>query len=223
MKHVEGTFTGGGGLQLFHQCWGPDSEQKAVLLIVPGLAEHSGRYSNIVNYFVPKGYAICGLDHRGHGKSEGTRSYVDRFSDYVDDLRAFFEIVRREQGEHKVFMVGHSMGATIALAYVVQHQDGLAGLLVSGAGLEAGASLPLSVKIAVTILSLFRPRMGVTVLDANAISRDRAVVDAYVNDPLVYRRQDNRPPGCGVDQDCRGTAVSVTSHQDTHPDHARDR
>ncbi len=84
-------------------------------------------------------------------------------------------------------MVGHSMGATIALAYVVQHQDGLAGLLVSGAGLEAGASLPLSIKLAARLISLFRPRMGVALLDASAISRDEAVVNAYVNDPLVYR------------------------------------
>jgi acylglycerol lipase len=187
MKQAEGRFKGRKGLELFYQCWISDSNQKAVLLVVPGFAEHSGRYANLVNYFVPRDYTVCGLDHRGHGRSEGPRGYVDEFSDYVEDLRTFFELVRREHGESKIFLVGHSMGATIALAYVIQYQHDLAGLLISGAGLAAGASIPRLAKIAAMLLSLLRPKMGVMLLDATAISKDKAVVDAYVNDPLVYR------------------------------------
>ena len=189
MEHTEGRFTGRKGLSLYYQCWLPATDPKAILLVVHGWAEHSGRYTNLVNYFVPKGYAICALDHRGHGKSEGLRGYVERFSDYLDDLKTFFDTVRSEHGDTKIFLVGHSMGAIIATAYTVAvtHQQELAGLIVSGVGVKPGSSLSSALIPLARLLSLLLPRLGIMVLDASAISQDKAVVDAYVNDPLVYR------------------------------------
>ena len=187
MKHAEGKFRGCEGLYLYYQYWLLASGLKAVLLVVHGLAEHSGRYLNLVNYFVPKGYAVYGLDHRGHGESEGLRGYVKRFSYYQNDLKAFFDIVRNKHGDDKIFIVGHSVGGTIATAYAVQYQDELDGLILSGASLKVGASVsPVRILVA-RALSLLLPKMGIAVLDASAISRDSAVVDAYISDPLVYR------------------------------------
>jgi len=187
MEHIEDTFKGDKGLNLFYQCWLPDKKPKAVLLVVPGAAEHGGRYKNLVNYFVPKDYAVCALDTQGHGKSEGMRCYIDRFSDYIDDIKIFFDIIHQKYADRKVFLVGHSMGATIAVAYVVKHQRGLAGLIVSGMFLKPGSSIPSVLKPVVPLISFLFPKMGVTLLDATAISQDKAVVDAYVNDPLVHR------------------------------------
>ena len=187
MKHTEDTFKGDKGLNLFYQCWLPDKKPKAVLLVVPGAAEHGGRYTNLVNYFVPKDYAVCALDTQGHGKSEGVRCYVDKFSDYIDDIKIFFDIIHQKYADRKVFLVGHSMGATIAVAYVVQHQRDLAGLIISGMFLKPGSSISPVLKPVAPLISFLFPKMGVTVLDATAISQDKAVVDAYVNDPLVHR------------------------------------
>ena len=187
MERTEGTFKGDKGLNLFYQCWLPNTNPKAVLLIVPGLAEHSGRYTNVVNYFVPRAYAVCGLDTQGHGKSDGLRCYIDRFSDYIDDIKIFFYIIHSKYADRKIFLVGHSMGATIAVAYTVQHQRDLAGLIVSGVSLKPGSSISPVLKKVVRLISSLFPKMGVTVLDATAISQDKAVVDAYVNDPLVHR------------------------------------
>ena len=187
MKHKEGKFKGFKNFGLYYQCWLPDGSPKAVLLVAHGLAEHSGRYKNLVNYFVPKGYAVYALDHRGHGKSEGTRSYVDRFSDYLTDLKTFFDKVRKEHRDAKIFLVGHSMGGTIATAYAIEHQKELAGLILSGSSLVATASVSPALLAIAGIVAALLPKMGVTVLDASTISRDKAVVDAYVNDPLVYR------------------------------------
>lgn len=189
MEHREGGFTGCKGLNIYYQCWLPKTDPKAILLVVHGWAEHSGRYTNLVNHFVPKGYAICALDQRGHGKSEGMRGYVERFLDYLDDLKNFLDIVRNEHGDTKIFLVGHSMGATIATAYAVAapHQQDLAGLIVSGVGIRPGSSISPALIPLARILSILMPKMGVTVLDASTICQDQAVVDAYVNDPLVYR------------------------------------
>ena len=187
MEHREGRFEGLKEVGLYYQSWLPDGDPLAVLLVVHGLAEHSGRYGNVVDYFVPRGYAVCALDHRGHGKSEGLRGHVERFSYYVTDLKTYFDIVRAEYGDKKIFLVGHSMGAMIATSYAVRHQDGLAGLLLSGVGLKPGASISPVLIPVVRLLSALLPKLGVTVLDASTICQDKAVVEAYVNDPLVYR------------------------------------
>ncbi|MBI4304012.1 MAG: lysophospholipase [Chloroflexi bacterium] len=186
MEHREGTFKGRGNLGLYYQAWSPTGTPKAILLVVHGLCEHSGRYSNLADYFVPKGYAIFGLDHRGHGKSEGQRVYVNRFSDYLDDLKVFWDIVRGEYSNTKIFLVGHSVGGTIATAYAVNHQSELAGLILSAPALKVGSSVSRPSMVMARVLSALLPGIGVAPLEAQAISRDKAVVDAYVNDPLVY-------------------------------------
>ncbi len=186
MKHLEGKFKGQKDLNLYYQSWLPAQGPKAILLVVHGFAEHSGRYMNVVNYFVPKGYAVYGLDHRGHGRSEGLRGYVERFSYYLDDLKTFFDIVRGEHGNAKVFIVGHSMGGAIATAYAIEHQDEFDGLILAGSGLKlVNGSLRVLIPV-VRLLSLLLPKMGITIIDASTISQDQAVVEAYVNDPLVY-------------------------------------
>jgi acylglycerol lipase len=187
MKHKEGRFKGYKGLKLYYQYWLPDKKPKAVLLVAHGLAEHSGRYKNLVDYFVPKGYAVYALDHRGHGKSEGTRSYVDNFNDYLIDLKTFFDMVRKDNKNARIFLFGHSLGGTIATAYAVEHQEDLAGLILSGSSLVPTTSVSPALLAMAGIVSALLPKMGVTVLDASFISRDKAVVDAYVNDPLVFR------------------------------------
>jgi acylglycerol lipase len=187
VKHKEGRFKGYKGLKLYYQYWLPDKKPKAVLLVAHGLAEHSGRYKNLVDYFVPKGYAVYALDHRGHGKSEGTRSYVDNFNDYLIDLKTFFDMVRKDNKNVRIFLFGHSLGGTIATAYAVKYQDELAGLITSGATLVASEAVSPALLAMAGIVSALAPKMGVTLLDASAISKDKAVVDAYVNDPLVFR------------------------------------
>jgi len=187
VQHQEGNFTGLENLELYYQAWLPEGGPVAVLLVVHGLAEHSSRYGNVVDYFVPRGYAVYALDHRGHGRSGGQRAYVERFSDYLADLKTFFDMVRSWHPGAKIFMVGHSMGGTISLTYSLRHQDELDGLLLSGASVKVGESIsPLVIAVGKLIAKLL-PKMGMVVLDASTISRDPAVVAAYDNDPLVYR------------------------------------
>jgi acylglycerol lipase len=175
MQHREGHFTGLKEFNLYYQCWLPDGDPRAVLLIAHGYAEHSGRYGNVVDHFVPKGYAVYALDHRGHGRSDGERVQVDDFSDYTTDLKTFFDLVRAEQPGRKIFLVGHSMGSAISLAYVLDHQDELAGLALSGGGIARPGDPPPP------------PPASNAPLDSSMLSRDPAVIAAYENDPLVYR------------------------------------
>lgn len=174
MNH-EGNFKGLGGLNLYYRKWLPSDEPSAVLMVAHGYAEHSGRYSNMAEYFNSRGYAVYALDHRGHGKSEGERVYVEKFSDYVDDLKTFFDIIKKENPGKRIFLVGHSMGSAIALLYTSRFQDELAGLITSGGGINKGD------EPAAPRQSEGQP------LPTDFLSRDPAVIEDYVNDPLVYR------------------------------------
>jgi lysophospholipase len=174
MLHEESSFKGLKDFNIYYQKWLPSADVKAVLLISHGFAEHSSRYNNVVNYFVPKEYAVYALDHRGHGRSDGERVQTDDFYDYVKDLRTFFNLARREIPNGKVFLIGHSMGSVIALLYTVEYQQDLDGLITSGGGMAKPGDPPMPEWPA-----------GKPLLTA-MLSRDRAVIEAYEDDPLVY-------------------------------------
>ncbi len=186
MKHQEGSFKGIRNANTYYQCWLPEGEPKAVLLIVHGLAEHSGRYMNVVNHIVPLGYAAYGIDHIGHGKSDGARVYVERFEDYADTLKTYFDMVRDWQTERPIILVGHSMGGLIGLRYLLDHQAELSGTVISAPLLKTTDDISPALVFASKVLSILAPRLRLTGVEADGVSRDPAVVQAYVNDPLVY-------------------------------------
>ncbi len=187
MNRTEDTFSGCAAFKIYYRYWLPLTPPRAVLIISHGLAEHGERYMNVVDYFVPRGYAVYSLDHRGHGLSEGLRGYVERFSDFTEDLDSFISIVLGNHPGIKIYLVGHSIGGTIAAAYAARHQEKLDGLILSAATISAGKSVPSILILLARLLSRFSPRLGLYTIDASAISRDRLVVDAYLSDPLVYR------------------------------------
>ena len=186
MNHIEGNFKGVRNANIYYQAWLPEGNLKAVLLVVHGLGEHSGRYMNVVNHFVPLGYAVYGLDHIGHGKSEGMREVVERFEDYTDTLTIYSNMVKGWQTGKPVFLLGHSMGGLIATYYLLDHQADFRGAVISAPGIKVRASISQAAITIGKILSVLAPKAGVLALDVNGISRDSEVVTAYVNDPLVF-------------------------------------
>ena len=186
MKHQEGYLKGVRDTDIYYQYWLPENEPEAILLVVHGLAEHSGRYMNVVNFLVPSGYAVYGIDHIGHGKSGGKKGYVQRFEDYTTTLKKYFDMVREWQPEKPIFLVGHSMGGLISAAYLLKYQDELSGAILSGPGIKVPDNISQAIIIAGNILSFIMPKAGLVQLDAEGVCRDPAVVHAYANDPLVY-------------------------------------
>lgn len=186
-EHRETTFRGAGGLELFLQTWQPDGAIRAVVAIVHGLGEHSGRYPVLVDALIENGFAVASFDNRGHGKSGGERGHIDSWSDYREDVHEFLRYTRSHFINLPLFLYGHSLGALIVTDYVVFYPEGLDGLIVSGHPLQpTGAKKPHLVLLA-KLLSRYRPRFSFPLgLDPNTLSRDPAVVDAYRTDPLVH-------------------------------------
>ena len=187
-----GSLTTSDGLSLFYRVWrqeGVSEEPRATFAVVHGLGEHSGRYQNLANYFVPRGYAVYAFDLRGHGQSEGRRGHVNRFGDYFTDVRTFLDFVRSAASDRPVFLVGHSLGGLIVLGYALHHPEGLRGVISSGAALKLTMTVP-GWKLAVgrwasRLLPTLAQPNG---LDPSLLSHDSSVVEAYQTDPLVHDR-----------------------------------
>ncbi len=187
MEHREGHFTTADRTDIYTQAWLPDAKPHALLVIVHGLGEHSGRYANYVNYFVPRGDALYGFDTRGHGRSSGARGYVDRFDRYVDDIDQRAAQARSDWPGMPLFVLAHSLGSLMGLSYARQYPDRLAGLIVTGTALQDALQLPLWKRNLATALSRVTPSLKVNNGIALAgLSHDPTVITAYEADPLTH-------------------------------------
>jgi len=186
MNHIQGNFKGVRNANIYYQAWLPDGDVKAVLLVVHGLGEHCGRYMNHVDRFVPLGYAVYGLDHLGHGKSGGEREVIDRFTDFTDTLKIYYEMVKGWQPGKPIFILGHSMGGLITCHYLLDHQADFKGAIISAPAIKVGEGITSLTIIMGKLLSRIAPKTGVLALDVTAISHDPVVVKAYADDPLVF-------------------------------------
>ena len=185
--HTEEMLSAADGTQLFTQSWRPASGARAVVAIVHGLAEHSGRYQHVAAHLTGRGYAVEALDMRGHGRSAGPRSYVERFDLYVSDVETMLQNAAGRNAALPLFLLGHSVGATVATIYTLANQPRLRGLLLSGGYLKVGVDVsPVLVALS-SVLSALAPRLPALKIDSKLLSRDPALVFAYDNDPLTYR------------------------------------
>jgi alpha-beta hydrolase superfamily lysophospholipase len=185
MKHSESTFTVD-GLSIYAQYWEPETETRAVLLVVHGAGEHSGRYDRLAEYCATRGYAVAALDHPGHGRSEGQRVHVRRFADFLGALERFHERVSADFPGVPKFLLGHSLGGLISSHYLRGHQPDFVGCILSGPAIKTDIEPGVVQTWLIRTLSLVYPTAGVLQLDASGVSRDKAEVERYLNDPLVY-------------------------------------
>ena len=187
MEHEEGFLNENSDHKIYYQCWLPEGNLKAVLLVVHGLAEHCGRYMNLVNRFVPLGYGVYTFDLPGHGKSYGERVFINRFEDYTQALAIFRNKVKALHNEAPLFLVGHSMGSLVSTVFLAKHQEGFSGAVLSGSGaVKVPDNISSATIFAGKIFSVLMPKIGLIGLDVNGVSRDPSVVKAYVEDPLVH-------------------------------------
>lgn len=189
MQHQEGHFTGVGGQGLFRQSWLPGGSPQAVIALVHGLGEHSGRYAPVAERLTGQGLVVASYDHRGHGRSATHLcAHVLAWQEYRQDLHTFLGLLRQEYPGLPLFLYGHSMGGLIVLEYVLHYPHGLAGVVASAPAVSVVKASPLLLAVG-RLMSRLKPDFQLdSGLDVTGISRDTAVVTAYQQDPLVHSK-----------------------------------
>ncbi|MGC4107418.1 MAG: alpha/beta hydrolase [Thermomicrobiales bacterium] len=168
------TFSPASGTIVATATWIPDNP-KAAFVFSHGHAEHSGRYALLVNTMVSQGFAVATLDHRGHGRSGGTRALAMRFDDYVDDLGTVVMRMKDAFPDLPLVLFGHSMGGLIAIRYAEAHPETVDFLITSGPALIVDEGTSPVVRKAGEVIARVLPMAPVPRSDGNVLSVDEAI------------------------------------------------
>ena len=183
-----------------------DGNVRAVVQIVHGMAEYVERYEAFARHLADRGIVVTGGDHLGHGGSRGEAGpgYFcsgDPATVVVQDVHSLKELTRAQYPNVPYIILGHSMGSFILKNYLCTYGEGLDGAIVMGTGMQPGA-LVAAGKLMVALCRMFKgEKKAGDLLNVIAfgsynnrfkpaktqfdwLSKDEAVVDRYVADPL---------------------------------------
>jgi alpha-beta hydrolase superfamily lysophospholipase len=176
-------------LKLHGRQWEPDTGATAVVCVIHGLGEHSGRYEHVADAFIRSGFAVFSFDLRGHGLSEGKRGHSPSYARLMSDIFQCLEIAKEQHPDLPQFLYGQSLGGNLAIHYVLRRQSEVAGVIASSPLFRPAFTPPAWKAILLRALAGLCPSLTVSnEIDTNALSQDADVVQTYKDDPLVHDR-----------------------------------
>ena len=160
---------------------------RGVVLMVHGLGEHAGRYDHVANSLCNWGFKVCAYDQRGHGESTGLPGTLPNSGALLDDLAEVLDNTRQQHPKLPLILLGHSLGGLVASRFVSLGMGQVDALVLSSPALDVG--LGAFQKLLLKLLPSIMPNLCVgNGLDANLISHDPQVVQAYLSDRLVHNK-----------------------------------
>ena len=184
---AEFNFTSSDGLRVACFRWDSRGPTRGVIQIAHGLGEHSGRYAETIQSLVLAGLTVYANDHRGHGHTAPDKSHLGNFGEggfdlLVEDMIRLSWIAKADQPGLPFILLGHSLGSFAAQQYVLDRSSEIDGLILSGSGaLDGFAGLATS-----THSNVLNQKFEPARTPFDWLSRDAAVVDAFINDPLCF-------------------------------------
>lgn len=161
--------------------WVPAGEPRAVVILVHGMAEHSGRYERTGDLLSEAGFHVRSFDMIGHGGSGGARVDIDDWNRFHDQVHDHMEWAH-ERGRPVVLM-GHSLGSLLAVGYCLENRHQPRLMVLTAPTFGGGAAWQ---RILSSVLSRVLPTVSIPHRFDAFISSDPAVGERYVADPLVH-------------------------------------
>lgn len=194
MPHTTLTFHGRKGLDLVGYCWQPEGTPAAAVQIAHGMGEHALRYGEIATALTAAGFVVYAYDHRGHGASavaELGNLGPGGWPALVAEIGLVGDQIRAAHPGLPLGLTAHSMGSFATQQFLLEHSATVDAVALLGTAaidlLEPALDLDAPLD-----LSMFNAAFQPQRTDFDWLSRDGAVVDAYLADRLC---------GFGVDQD----------------------
>lgn len=178
-----------GRYRVFRRIWLPDTKPRARVVLVHGLAEHTGRYDPVAEFFAAHGCEVYGFDLPGHGRSSGRRVCIRRFSEFIEVLDSCVRWVNRPSPALPLFLYAHSVGALVATTWLASSSIRPCGAVLSGPCVRIPQHVTPRTRALAMALSRILPWCGVSAVDAKGVSRDPLQVRKYVEDPLVVHKK----------------------------------
>jgi acylglycerol lipase len=186
---IVGTARTRDGLELRTLRWRADGDPRAHLLLLHGIAEHAGRHAHVATRVAHAGIETHAFDLRGFGASSGRRAYLDRWSQYHDDVEDQLAAIRAVSGPRPVVLYGHSMGGLIALGYVLADPPRAAPDLLVLSAPAIAAVVARWKRALADVLGRIAPQITIpNNLPPGGLSHDPEIEVAYRSDPLNVHR-----------------------------------
>ena len=194
---LERTFTTWDGATLAYRVWLPQGGERAadartgraIVLFHRG-HEHGGRWQHVVDALDMDDVAVFAWDARGHGRSAGERGTAESVSALVKDADALARHIRDAYGirTEDTVVVGHSVGAVIAAAWVHDFAPPCAGLVLATPAFRVKLYVPGAVPLLRVRQSLFGGGYVKSYVKARLLTHDAAEARRYTEDPLIFRQ-----------------------------------
>ncbi len=198
-----GSFSSSAGQELTFREWKGAGENRGIVQIVHGMAEHIDRYDGVAEALAAAGYLVVGHNQMGHGPEAEIKGYFgkkDGWQHLKQDVQILRERTQKKYPGLPYFLMGHSMGSFIVRSYLPEHGEGLAGCILSGTGHYSKSTARSGIQMARVAVSGGREKKESALIDrvgfqtANKpfapnrtgfdwLSRDEKEVDLYVADP----------------------------------------
>nr|AUD55855.1 monoacylglycerol lipase [Hirudo verbana] len=176
------------GQKLSCKYWNSYNQQlRCLVFISHGVGEHSMCYNDMAKTLTEEGCTVFSHDHVGHGESEGTRVHIDDFSFYCDDVVAHVKKIKERHVNLPCFIIGHSMGGTVAIIAALKNPDLFSGVILISPAILADDRNVGSFKIFLARMAgKIWPSMQIGSISPEWLSRDAEICRKYVEDPLVW-------------------------------------
>ena len=185
MKHQEFNFNYH-KTTFFGQYWQPETV-KAVVVIIHGMGEHSGRYEHVAKKLITNNFGVIAFDHFGHGKTTGKRGHNPGYDTVLKSISKLIDKAKEVFGNKPIFLYGHSMGGNAVLNYTLRKENNLSGTIATSPMLKLAFDPPAWKLSIGKLMQKIAPSITLpSELDVSHISRMQEEVDKYVNDPLVH-------------------------------------
>jgi alpha-beta hydrolase superfamily lysophospholipase len=162
---------------------------RGAIVIAPGFAEHTGRWTRFMDELAARGYAAFAVDPRGHGRSSGPRGHTPSWSALLGDLTSVFDALRKaERLPPRVGLLGASMGGLIAIEWVAAHPGQVQGLVLVSPFLEPAMRIPPHKLALARTVGRAIPRLAQAHgLKGKMVTHDAALIAQYDADPHQTR------------------------------------
>jgi alpha-beta hydrolase superfamily lysophospholipase len=189
MKHLEFELKTFDGLSLYGQSWQPEEQSKAVICLVHGLGEHSGRYAQVADRLTKAGYTLFSFDWRGHGRSDGQPGHTPSYEALLADIDSLLTEAEKYFPSLPRFLYGFSLAGNLVLNYGLRRKPVLQGIIAIGPWLRLAFEPSVFRMILARVTNQLWPSFSqVRGLDSNDLFRDPEVIRDYKSDPLVHDR-----------------------------------
>jgi len=187
IKHLTYNFSSNSGHSLYGQSWEPLEPAKAVIWMIHGLGEHSGRYEEWAKMFCQHDIAFFAIDHFGHGQSAGKRGTIKRISTFLDDFEAFVNAHKSRFVAIPNLIYGHSMGGNLALNYILTRHHSFKGAIITAPWLQLTNQISTIRQIASRLLSNISPNLTISnQIKSEQLATSSSEIKAHDKDPLCH-------------------------------------